>query len=420
MVAAASTAFCWISLLSDASTLKPDRNVGWLSVSAHIRGIRQKTVTSKFMQVRANAQTPPQVNGTRVAVMDGLKSDEEISCSPPPRAFIKQLPGWNMLLAIISTISWTAERQQTVLGWKPKRPDDPFGLGRIVQNGLIFSQNFSIRSYEIGADGTVSVETLLNHLQETALNHLKHLGLLGDGLGSTPEMCKRNLIWVVAKMQVMVDRYPTWGDVVQVDTWIAPFGKNCVRRDWVFRDYDTGEILARASSCYVTMNKQTRKLTKLPDDVRAELETYFVDAPHAVEEDKRKFPKLTNTNADYIQSGLTPSWSDLDVNQHVNNVKYVGWILESAPQAVVESHELASMTLEYKKECKWDNVLDSLLTCSILRQGTDGWADYGEVECQHLLRLKDGADIIKGRTMWRPKPTAYGYGSSGQLPAETA
>ena len=47
-------------------------------------------------------------------------------------------------------------------------------------------------------------------LQETALNHVKTAGLLGDGFGSTPEMCKKNLIWVVARMQVVVDRYPTW------------------------------------------------------------------------------------------------------------------------------------------------------------------------------------------------------------------
>lgn len=47
-------------------------------------------------------------------------------------------------------------------------------------------------------------------IQETALNHVKTAGLLGDGFGSTPEMCKKNLIWVVAKMQVVVDRYPTW------------------------------------------------------------------------------------------------------------------------------------------------------------------------------------------------------------------
>ena len=42
---------------------------------------------------------------------------------------------------------------------------DPFGLGRIVQDGLVFRQNFSIRSYEIGADRSASIETVMNHLQ---------------------------------------------------------------------------------------------------------------------------------------------------------------------------------------------------------------------------------------------------------------
>lgn len=52
---------------------------------------------------------------------------------------------------------------------------------------------------------------MLEHkFQETALNHVKSAGLLNDGFGSTPEMYKRDLIWVVMKMQVLVDRYPSW------------------------------------------------------------------------------------------------------------------------------------------------------------------------------------------------------------------
>jgi len=47
-------------------------------------------------------------------------------------------------------------------------------------------------------------------LQETALNHVKTAGLLGDGFGSTPEMSKRNLFWVVSQMQAIVERYPCW------------------------------------------------------------------------------------------------------------------------------------------------------------------------------------------------------------------
>ncbi|KAK1394309.1 Acyl-[acyl-carrier-protein] hydrolase [Heracleum sosnowskyi] len=189
-----------------------------------------------------------------------------------------------------------------------------------------------------------------------------------------------------------------------------------VRRDWLLRDYNIGEILTRASSCWVMMNKRTRKLFKLPDEVRAKIGNYFVDTPPIVDEDSRRLPKLTDNNADYIRTGLTPRWNDLDINQHVNNVKYVGWILEIAPLPVVESHELASMTLEYRRECMGDSVLDSLT--SVIGNGLGDLATFGQVECQHLIRLKDGAEIVKGRTEWRPK-RAYGIGSFGQLPEES-
>ncbi|XP_031380551.1 palmitoyl-acyl carrier protein thioesterase, chloroplastic-like isoform X2 [Punica granatum] len=359
--------------------------------------------TSGALQVKANAQAPPKINGRSVGLTtypETAKADDSTP-SPPPRTFINQLPDWSMLLAAITTVFLAAEKQWMMLDWKPKRPDmlvDPFDLGRIVQDGLVFQQNFSIRSYEIGADRTASIETLMNHLQETALNHVKTAGLLGNGFGSTPEMTKRNLIWVVTKMQVLVDRYPTWGDVVQVDTWVCGSGKNGMRRDWLVRDLKTGETLTRASSVWVMMNKLTRKLSKIPEEVRGEIEPYFLNSAPVVDEDGRKLPKLDGSNADYVLSGLTPRWSDLDVNQHVNNVKYIGWILESAPQPILETHELSAITLEYRRECGRDSFLQSLTKIS-----GDGTEKSHEVECQHLLQLETGPEIVRGRTEWRPK-----------------
>ncbi|KAG8367403.1 hypothetical protein BUALT_Bualt16G0068300 [Buddleja alternifolia] len=420
---AATSAFLSIaSPASDSSGKITGKIGGSIPASIDARGasVKTKSTSSGRLQVKANAQAPPKVNGTKVGVMDGLKTDDGVTLSPPPRTFINQLPDWSMLLAAITTIFLAAEKQWMMLDWKPKRPDmlvDPFGLGRIVQDGFIFRQNFSIRSYEIGADRTASVETLMNHLQETALNHVKNAGLLGDGFGSTPEMCKRNLIWVVTKMQVVVDRYPTWGDVVQVDTWVAASGKNGMRRDWLVRDSNTGDVLTRASSLWVMMNKETRRLAKIPDEVREEIGGYFVDSPPIVDDDSRKLPKLDDNTADIIHTGLTPRWSDLDVNQHVNNVKYVGWILESAPLPILETHELAGMTLEYRRECMRDSVLQSL-SC-VVDKGVGDLANSGLIECQHLLRLESGGEIVKGRTKWRPK-YANRIGSSGQLPAESA
>ncbi|PRQ46511.1 putative oleoyl-[acyl-carrier-protein] hydrolase [Rosa chinensis] len=387
-------------------------------------GLKSKSAAAG-LQVKANAQAPPKINGTSVGlatVESGKNGDDMhgLAQSPPARTFINQLPDWSMLLAAITTIFLAAEKQWMMLDWKPKRPDmliDPFGLGRIVQDGLVFRQNFSIRSYEIGADRTASIETLMNHLQETALNHVKTAGLLGDGFGSTPEMSIRNLIWVVTKMQVKVDRYPTWGDVVQVDTWVSASGKNGMRRDWIIHDCKTGQILTRASSVWVMMNKLTRRLSKIPDEVRSEIEPYFMNSAPVVEEDGRKLQKLDDNTADFVHTGLTPRWSDLDINQHVNNVKYIGWILESAPLPILESHELSSMTLEYRRECGRDSVLQSLTAVSGAEIGH--LASTGNVECQHLLRLEGGSEIVRGRTGWRPKKP-NNIGIMCGLPAENA
>lgn len=35
-----------------------------------------------------------------------------------------------------------------------------------------------------------------------------------------------------------------------------------------------------------------------------------------------------NTYVKCFHFALQPRWSDMDANQHVNNVKYIGWILE--------------------------------------------------------------------------------------------
>ncbi|VFQ79671.1 unnamed protein product [Cuscuta campestris] len=418
VAAAAAAAFFPLGNLPNESGAQTSGKLGGTApASLNARGMKSKSSASRNLQVKASAQAPPKVNGFKVGVVEGPRTDDELTSSSHPRTFINQLPDWSMLLAAITTIFLAAEKQWMMLDWKPKRSNeliDSFSWGRIVEEGLVFRQNFSIRSYEIGADKTASIETMMNHLQETALNHVKSAGLLGNGFGSTPEMCKKNLIWVVSRMQVLVDRYPTWGDVVQVDTWVAASGKNGMRRDWLIRDCSTGDILMRASSLWVMMNKETRRLAKMPDEVRAEIGSHFVDTPPIIDEDSRKLPKLNDETADYIRSGLTPRWNDLDVNQHVNNVKYIGWILESAPLPIMESHELAAMTLEYRRECRRDSVVQSLT--SVMGNNVGDLAHSGSVECQHLLRLEGGAEIVKGRTEWRPK-FANSFRTVGPLPS---
>lgn len=58
-------------------------------------------------------------------------------------------------------------------------------------------------------------------------------------------------------------------------------------------------------SVWVMMNKQTRRLSKIPEEVRAEIGSYFVDRDPIIEDDSRKLAKLDDSTADYVRKGLT-------------------------------------------------------------------------------------------------------------------
>ncbi|XAR72297.1 Oleoyl-[acyl-carrier-protein] hydrolase [Bertholletia excelsa] len=303
---------------------------------------------------------------------------------------------------------------------------DPHRQGLIIEEGVAYRQTVVIRSYEIGPDKTATIESILNLLQETALNHVWMSGLLGDGFGATHGMMRNNLIWVVSRMQVEVDHYPIWGEVMEIDTWVGASGKNGMRRDWLLRGHATGLVFARATSTWVMMNKQTRRLSKMPEEVRSEISPWFIEKQAVKEDVNEKIEKLDN-KAKYVNSDLKPKRSDLDMNQHVNNVKYVRWMLETIPDHFMEDHQLSGLILEYRRECGSSDVVQSLcepqeeviikdriqvlngfsVAPTILQgNGLLGCFEERQSKYTHLLQVKGEAkseEIVRGRTSWKKK-----------------
>ncbi|KAG0609216.1 hypothetical protein M758_8G167200 [Ceratodon purpureus] len=360
--------------------------------------------------------------------------NEALSTVLPHTVIDKDSAAFRAILAAIASVALASEKQR--MHEKTDVPVDALRQGRLVESRLVYRQTFVIRSYEIGADRTASIDTFMNHFQETALNHVWMSGLAGDGFGATRAMSSRNLIWVVTRMQVHVEQYPAWGDVVEMDTWVAASGKNGMRRDWLVRDYKTGQILARATSTWVMMSRKTRKLSKMPEEVRAEISPYFLERS-AIKDESLLAQKILrlNDNAECVRSGLTPKRTDLDMNQHVNNVKYIGWMMESVPPAIMDGYELASMSLEYRRECGQSDMVQSMTSLepstsdaesgegsngpskschSFSKEGASPSArmpemkhtvaDMSYLKFVHLLRMEnDGAEIVRGRTCWRAR-----------------
>lgn len=92
------------------------------------------------------------------------------------------------------------------------------------------------------------------------------------------------------------------------------------------------------------------------------------------------------------------------------------YLSQSAPISILENYELSSMTLEYRRECGRDSVVQSLTAVST--NYSDNPHDAA-VECKHLLRLESGAEIVRGRTQWRPKQ-AHQLREAGFMPIRSS
>ncbi|KAH0469937.1 hypothetical protein IEQ34_001495 [Dendrobium chrysotoxum] len=290
-------------------------------------------------------------------------------------------------------------------------------LGRLEEDGLSYKENFIVRCYEVGINKTATVETIANLLQEVGCNHAQSVGFSTDGFATTTTMRELRLIWVTSRMHIEIYKYPAWGDVVEIETWCQGEGRIGTRRDWILKDLATGLVIGRATSKWVMMNQDTRKLQRVSDEVKEEYLVFCPQTPRLAfpEEENDSLKKITKLKdpADYSRLGLVPRRADFDMNQHVNNVTYIGWVLESMPQEIIDTHELQTITLDYRRECQHDDMVDSLTSSEseeiLLAERTNGYPSkqqhgHGSDHLQflHFLRLSGtGLEINRGRTIWR-------------------
>nr|POE60532.1 palmitoyl-acyl carrier protein thioesterase, chloroplastic [Quercus suber] len=221
------------------------------------------------------------------------------------------------------------------------------------------------------------------------------------------------------------------GEVVEIDTWVGASEKNGMRRDWLVRSQATGHVFARATSTWVMMNQETRRLSKMPEEVRAEISPWFIDKQAIKEDCPEKIVKL-DSKARYMDSNLKAKRSDLEMNHHVNNVKYVRWMLETIPDEILGSHKLSTIILEYRRECGNSDIvqllchpdeggiledglkhkngigLNGFSLASEILEGSGLLCSFEKVPLRytHLLQVKGeggNEEIVRGRTTWKRK-----------------
>ena len=177
---------------------------------------------------------------------------------------------------------------------------------------------FTVRSYEAGIENRVALPTLCNYMQEAA-------GISADRLGwGIRALQEEGLTWMLSRLRVSVARYVPWGTSITIRTWPSGMkGKLVAKRCFVGLD-EGGEELFRASSEWLYVDMAAQKIARLPETFAGLVppSTPDIDLPDI----GGKFAHLPSVDA---SADVLTRHSDLDFNDHVNNVHYVEWMLES-------------------------------------------------------------------------------------------
>lgn len=274
---------------------------------------------------------------------------------------------------------------------------------KFLNNNTSFAEEFRIRGNECGSDQHANITTIANLLQEVGGNHGVALwGRADSGFASMPGM--DHLIFVATRIQIRMEAYPKWGDLTRLETYFAEDGRLATRRDWHITDASTGARLGAATSTWVTINMDTRKLAKLPDSVRSRWLSLAPSPPRAVlppEATKRKLPDFP-ADASLTGPMVSARRSDVDPNGHINNVCYLSWALEAVPQKVYEKYNLVEVEMDFKAECHAGDTVQVLGHPLTDLSNGNGCAQ----QFLHALRKPDGGEVWRARTTWVPKAKA--------------
>ena len=180
--------------------------------------------------------------------------------------------------------------------------------------GVIFHFTRPVVHAEVGADQALTLEGLMNHLQEAAIAHADHAGF------GSKHVSEGVVAWLLHKAGVEVVRMPRAGEMVEIATWITNSAGSRARRSFEMRI--GGEVAARASYVWVYFDAVRRIPRRIDVAMDAAFEPEGGEPAVAGVDDMPRFEIPDPSFA----AEITIRSTDFDSNRHVNNSIYATFV----------------------------------------------------------------------------------------------
>ena len=205
------------------------------------------------------------------------------------------------------------------------------------------SYPFTIQAQDVDFTHQATMVTIANVLLSAA-----NYNANDNGFG----LCRLNEMqcsWALIRLSVEMDEFPKQYDEISVETWVEKVEQFLTTRNFFIYN-QAGKILGRASSHWVMIDLKTRRLKDLGS--LENMYQYADDVPAL----KEKSIKLPHIEGNIIDS-FKVKYSAIDVNGHVNSMRYIEWISNCFSLETYHNKTIKRFEINYLNEVLFDEFI---------------------------------------------------------------
>lgn len=238
-----------------------------------------------------------------------------------------------------------------------------------------YSQEFRIASYQADVSARIKPSAILELMQEMAGAHAEFLGV------GRSKLLPMNLAWVLTRVEVRMERYPLSGEIITVETFPMPNRRVFFPRYFIFRDSE-GKQIGCAGSLWVVLDITTRKMANAAEIAPLLPDNSDLTAPMGMP------ATVADCAGETEEAHRIPVYTDLDMNGHVNNTRYLDWCCNALGIDVMRDHTLMQFAVNYNQE-----ILPGQAVRTVLRREGDAFSFSGFEEDKRHFDV--GGTLVK-------------------------
>lgn len=205
----------------------------------------------------------------------------------------------------------------------------------------MFEKEFLLETSDVDAFNDLKLSALFRLFQDVATEHAE-LGGIGQSVAT-----QKDMFWVITRYAVDIVKMPKYMQKVKVITYAGDNLKFLFPRYFRVED-EKGNVLVKASSTWVVLDRKTHKINMHPFDRSLPCEHYDGEEP---------LPERVIVNDPTFVEKRVIRYSDVDLNKHLNNTKYVEYIQDIHNLLFYEQYQIKHITINYNKEGVCDQTV---------------------------------------------------------------